>query len=32
MSGSRTGILKAVTEFVLGSRIGIMSVEYSGEP
>src|SRR5579884_2989890 len=32
MSGSRTGILKYVTVFVFGSRIGMLSVEYSGEP
>src|SRR5688572_10616893 len=30
--GSRTGILKVATLCVLGSRIGMMSVEYSGEP
>src|SRR5262245_27528282 len=32
ISGTRTGILKNETLFVLGSRIGILSVEYSGEP
>jgi hypothetical protein len=32
MFGSATGILKNVTLFVFGSRIGILSVEYSGEP
>src|SRR5262245_32894266 len=32
MFGSSTGILKNVTLLVLGSRIGMLSVEYSGEP
>ena len=32
ISGSRTGILKNETLFVFGSRIGMLSVEYSGEP
>src|SRR5262249_62258309 len=32
MFGSSTGILKNVTLFVFGSRIGMLSVEYSGEP
>src|ERR1041385_2364665 len=31
MSASRTGILKNDTLFVFGSRIGMLSVEYSGE-
>jgi hypothetical protein len=32
MLESRTGILKTVALFVFGSRIGMLSVEYSGEP
>src|SRR6202021_3541445 len=32
MPGSRTGILKNVTVLVFGSRIGMLSVEYSGDP
>src|SRR5437764_14052128 len=32
MFGSSTGILKNVTLLVFGSRIGMLSVEYSGEP
>src|SRR5688572_7706445 len=32
MPGSATGILNVVTLCVLGSRIGMLSVEYSGEP
>src|SRR5690348_13841385 len=32
ISGSATGILKNVTLFVFGSRIGMLSVAYSGEP
>ena len=32
MSASRTGILNVVTLLVRGSRIGMMSVLYSGEP
>src|SRR5262249_15786944 len=32
MFGSATGILKNVTLFVFGSRIGMLSVAYSGEP
>src|SRR5262245_10039532 len=32
MVGSRTGSLKNVTLCVFGSRIGILSVEYSGDP
>jgi len=32
MFGSATGILKNVTVFVFGSRIGMLSVAYSGEP
>src|SRR6266568_3828380 len=32
MLGSCTGILKNVTLLVFGSRIGMLSVEYSGEP
>src|SRR2546428_461716 len=30
--GSATGILKNVTLFVLGSRIAMLSVAYSGDP
>src|SRR3984957_14133364 len=32
MPGSRTGILKNVTLLVFGSRIGMLSVAYSGDP
>jgi hypothetical protein len=32
MLGSATGILKNVTLCVFGSRIGMSSLEYSGEP
>src|SRR6185436_2117848 len=32
MPGSATGILKVVTLPLRGSRIGMLSVEYSGEP
>src|SRR5690348_5521320 len=32
MLGSATGILKNDTVLVLGSRMGALSVEYSGEP
>ena len=32
ISASATGILKNDTLFVFGSRIGMLSVEYSGEP
>src|SRR3954471_5432252 len=32
ISGAATGILKNFTLFVFGSRIGMLSVEYSGEP
>src|SRR3954454_12850378 len=32
MAGSATGILKNDTALVFGSRIGLLSVEYSGEP
>ena len=31
MSGSATGILKNDTLWVFGSRIGMLSVEYSGD-
>ena len=32
MFESATGILKNVTLLVFGSRMGMLSVEYSGEP
>src|SRR4029078_738563 len=32
ISGSRTGILKHETLYVFGSRMGMLSVEYCGEP
>ena len=32
ISASATGILKNVTLLLFGSRIGMLSVEYSGEP